>query len=78
MTVDDFPRWEDGTDTCYELVEGFVSAIAPPAPRHGTLVLRLGVQSTLYCVPGLPAPQLAGLALFTPITTTPYTLPISP
>jgi Uma2 family endonuclease len=42
MTVDDFLRWEDGTDTRYELVDGSVMAMAPPTPRHGTLVLRLG------------------------------------
>jgi Uma2 family endonuclease len=34
MTVDDFLRWEDGTDTRYELVEGCVVAMAPPAPRR--------------------------------------------
>jgi hypothetical protein len=35
MTVDDFLRREDGTDTRYDLVDGFVLAIAPPAPRYG-------------------------------------------
>jgi Uma2 family endonuclease len=42
MTVDDFLPWEDRMDTRYELVDGFVVAMAPPAPRQGTLVLRLG------------------------------------
>ena len=41
MTVDEFLRWEDGTDTRYELVDGFVVAMAPPAPRHGALFVRL-------------------------------------
>jgi Uma2 family endonuclease len=41
MTVDEFLRWEDGTDTRYELVDGFVVAMAPPAPRHGALFARL-------------------------------------
>jgi Uma2 family endonuclease len=42
MTVDEFLRWEDGTDTRYELVGGFVVAMAPPMPAHGRLVARLG------------------------------------
>ena len=41
MTVGEFLRWEDGTDTRYELVGGFVVAMAPPAPRHGALFVRL-------------------------------------
>src|SRR5207245_9699040 len=41
MTVDEFLRWEDGTDTRYELVGGFVVAMAPPAPGHGILFARL-------------------------------------
>ena len=42
MTVDEFLRWEDGTGTRYELIDGFVLAMAPPTPRHGAVVLRLG------------------------------------
>jgi Uma2 family endonuclease len=42
MTVDEFLRWEDGTDTRYELVNGFVVAMAPPAPPHGRLAIALG------------------------------------
>ena len=41
MTVDDFLRWEDGTDTRYELVGGFVVAMAPPAARHSLLATAL-------------------------------------
>ena len=41
MTVDEFLRWEDGTDTRYELLAGFPVAMAPPAERHGTLVARV-------------------------------------
>src|SRR5438132_7477230 len=37
MTVDEFLRWEDGTDTRYELVGGFVVAMAPPAARPSPL-----------------------------------------
>jgi Uma2 family endonuclease len=42
MTVDEFLCWEDGTDTRYELVGGFVVAMAPPAPAHGRIAARLG------------------------------------
>jgi Uma2 family endonuclease len=42
MTVEDFLRWEDGTDTRYELVGGLVVAMAPPMPAHGRLAIRLG------------------------------------
>jgi Uma2 family endonuclease len=42
MTIDEFLRWEDGTDTRYELANGFVVAMAPPAPPHGILSVRLG------------------------------------
>jgi Uma2 family endonuclease len=41
MTVADFLRWEDGTDTRYELVDGAIVAMAPPAPAHGFLAARL-------------------------------------
>ena len=42
MTVDEFLHWEDGTDTRYELVDGFVVAMAPPARPHRLLAIRLG------------------------------------
>lgn len=42
MTVEEFLRWEDGTDARYELVDGFVVAMAPPARAHGLLSVRLG------------------------------------
>jgi len=42
MTVDEFLRWEDGTDTRYELFSGFVIAMAPPAARHSLLAAALG------------------------------------
>jgi Uma2 family endonuclease len=41
MTVDEFLQWEDGTDTRYELLDGVVIAMAPPAPPHGILFARL-------------------------------------
>jgi len=42
MTLAEFLRWEDGTDTRYELLAGFPVAMAPPAVAHGILALRLG------------------------------------
>jgi Uma2 family endonuclease len=41
MTLDEFLRWDDGTDTRYELVAGFPLAMAPPARAHGILCARL-------------------------------------
>jgi Uma2 family endonuclease len=41
MSVAEFWRWEDGTDTRYELRDGVVVAMAPPAPAHGFLAARL-------------------------------------
>jgi Uma2 family endonuclease len=42
MTLDEFLRWDDGTDTRYELIDGFPVAMAPPARAHGILCARLG------------------------------------
>lgn len=41
MSLADFPRWEDGTDTRYELIGGVPTAMAPPARAHGVLCARL-------------------------------------
>ncbi len=42
MTLAEFLRWEDGTDTRYELIDGFPVAMAPPAEAHRILAMRLG------------------------------------
>ncbi len=42
MTLDEFLRWQDGTDTRYELIGGFPVAMAPPAQAHGMLCATLG------------------------------------
>jgi Uma2 family endonuclease len=34
MTLAEFLRWEDGTDTRYELIGGLTMAMAPPAQKH--------------------------------------------
>ena len=44
MTVDEFLRWEDGTDTRYQLLDGATVAMAPPAPRHGILAAALAAE----------------------------------
>jgi len=44
MTLAEFLRWEDGTDTRYELLAGSPVAMAPPAVAHGILALRLGAR----------------------------------
>ena len=38
MTVDEFLRWDDGTDTRYELIDGQIVAMAPPSGPHRTIV----------------------------------------
>src|SRR5689334_6916383 len=37
MTVAEFARWHDGTDTRHELVRGRVVAMAPPSGRHAVI-----------------------------------------
>ena len=41
MTLDEFLRWDDGTETHYELIGGFPVAMAPPAAAHRMLAARL-------------------------------------
>jgi Uma2 family endonuclease len=41
MTVDEFLRWEDGTDTRYELIDGEIVAMAPATDRHGAIAGKL-------------------------------------
>jgi len=44
MTLMDFLRWEDGTDTRYELIEGVPVAMAPPAEAHRIMAMRLALR----------------------------------
>jgi len=41
MSLDEFLRWDDGTETHYELIGGFPVAMAPPAEAHRMLMVRL-------------------------------------
>jgi Uma2 family endonuclease len=63
MTVDEFLDWEDGTDTRYELLGGFVVAMAPPAARHSLLATALGgeIRSALRPRPPCRAYGEAGI-----------------
>ncbi len=38
MTVAEFLRWDDGTDTRYELIDGHPMAMVPPLEIHGEIV----------------------------------------
>ena len=39
MTLKEFLRWDDGTDTRYELIDGFPVAMGPPAEAHRILAV---------------------------------------
>lgn len=54
MTVAEFLRWEDGTDTRYELLGGEPVAMAPPAVAHGVLASRLAARIDTVLRPRLP------------------------
>lgn len=41
MTLDAFLKWDDGTDTRYELIDGRVEAMNPPLAPHARLLSRL-------------------------------------
>ena len=41
MTLDEFLRWDDGTETHYELIGGSPVAMAPPSEGHSILTVRL-------------------------------------
>jgi Uma2 family endonuclease len=43
MTLAEFLRWDDGTDTRYELVDGCILSMAPPNDAHGTITVNLAV-----------------------------------
>ena len=65
MTVDEFLDWEDGTDKRYELIGGFVVAMAPPMPAHGRLAARLAgaIDAALHPRPQCAVQSEAGIAL---------------
>jgi Uma2 family endonuclease len=44
MTVEEFLRWESGDDRRYELVDGRILAMTPPAEAHGVVAVRLAAR----------------------------------
>jgi Uma2 family endonuclease len=41
MLLEEFLRWDDGSQTHYELIGGFPMAMAPPAEAHRMLTVRI-------------------------------------
>jgi Uma2 family endonuclease len=41
LSLAEFLEWDDGTDRRYELIDGRVIAMAPPAGAHGIIVMNL-------------------------------------
>lgn len=48
MSVPEFLRWDDGTDTRYELVHGRAVAMNPPADPHGTIDVNAAIEIDRY------------------------------
>lgn len=65
ITVSEFLRGEVGTDTRYELRDGIVVAMAPPATAHGFLTARLcaRIEGALQSRPPCMVQVEAGVAL---------------
>lgn len=63
MTLDEFVRWDDGTDTRWELIDGVPVAMAPPARAHGMLVARLSgrIDAALSARPECAVQSEAGI-----------------
>jgi hypothetical protein len=64
MTVAEFLRWDDGSDTRYELPGGTSVAVTPPAVAHRVLSLRLGarIEAVLRARPPYIGQSEAGIA----------------
>jgi Uma2 family endonuclease len=55
MSLDEFLRWDDGTDTSWELIDGCPTAMAPPAQRTASWRCGSPPGSTRACRAGGPA-----------------------
>ena len=77
MAVDEFLRWEDGTDARYELVDGIPKAMAPPTPGHGVLAVALGAELRSALRSRRPCVVQAEAGIARPGGTTPAISPIS-
>jgi hypothetical protein len=49
----EFPDWDDGSDTRYELLGGVPVAMAPPAEAHRTLAARAMTRRDITGMTGL-------------------------
>lgn len=65
MTVEEFLRWNSGDDRRYELIEGEITAMNPPAAAHRIVAVRLGHRLTEALAPRRPcrAESEAGLRI---------------
>jgi Uma2 family endonuclease len=54
MTLEEFLRWDDGTDTRYELIDGFPVAMALPAEAHRIFAVRLVTRIDAVLAGGRP------------------------
>ncbi|HEX5319054.1 MAG TPA: Uma2 family endonuclease [Stellaceae bacterium] len=66
MTLDDFLAWEDGTDTRYELIGGFVVAMAPASEGHGALAARMAARLEAALAARRPCRTLAEAGVLHP------------
>ena len=78
MTLEEFLRWDDETDTRYELIDGFPIAMAPPAEAHRILALRLVSASMLRSRAGGRAMLRSSPGWYTPIVPIPIMFLTSP
>lgn len=62
-TVDEFLRWDDGSDRRYQLIRGAIVMMAPASRRHGVLTMRLGGALGSRLRPPCEAQAEAGILL---------------
>jgi hypothetical protein len=78
MTLEEFLHWDDGTDTRYELIDGFPLAIAPPAEAHRILAVRLVSRIDAALRGGARATPRSSLGWCSRIAPIPITFLMSP
>lgn len=66
MTLKEFLRWEDGTDTRYELIGGVTVAMAPPSGPNGAFVIRLGARIDAALAARRPCRAITGAGVLHP------------
>jgi hypothetical protein len=73
MTLEEFLRWDDGTETHYELISGFPVAMAPSAEAYRILAVRLATRIDIALAGRRPCngrskPEWSGRIVGTPIS----------